>query len=153
MHLLSVRQNKEVLDLKRSGVVAILLAGSMLLMVLSVPVALANDKEISPAYLYTQKVTASLSIDANGQATCFGSIKASAQSDISMTITLYKKAGSTWTRVTSWNSSTSGNSLKLQKTYTVSSGTYKVVTSGSVTTSTGSEHVTETSSQRVYPAQ
>ncbi len=139
--------------MKHSRVVAILLAGILLLTMLSVPVALASEEMISPAYLYTRKVTASLSINANGQATCFGTIKASAQSDISMTITLYKKAGSTWTRVTSWSSSTSGNSLKLQKTYIVSSGTYKVVTSGSVTTSAGSEQVTETSSQRVYPAQ
>ncbi len=113
--------------------------------------ALACERTMSPAYLYTRKVTASLSIDVNGQATCYGLIKANAQSDISMTVTLYKKVGSTWTKITSWSNFTSGISLKLSKVYIVSQGTYKVVTSGSVTTSDGNkEQLTETSSQRVY---
>lgn len=137
--------------MNRFRVVSILLVGIMLSVMLNGSAALACERTVSPAYLYTRKVTASLSIDVNGQATCYGLIKANAQSDISMTVTLYKKVGSTWTKITSWSNFTSGISLKLSKVYIVSQGTYKVVTSGSVTTSDGNkEQLTETSSQRVY---
>ncbi len=140
--------------MKRSGMVVILLVGIALLMMSCLSVAMASDEAISPAYLYTRKVVASLSIDANGQASCFGSIKASSQSDIALTITLYRKVGSTWVRVTSWSKSATATSLRLNKAYTVSQGTYKLVTSGSVTTSEGNtENLTETSTQMTYPAE
>ena len=83
-----------------------------------------------------------------------GAIRANSQSDISLTVTLYKKSGSYWYKVASWSNSASAISLKIEKKYTVSQGTYKVVTHGSVTTSAGNtEQLSETSNQITYSAQ
>ncbi len=113
--------------------------------------AAERRSEISPAYSYTKKVSATLSISTEGIATCGGSVKAMASSRISLTMTLYKKAGNVWSKVTSWSTSGTGITLKLQKTYAVSKGTYKVAVAGTVTSSEGnSEHFSETSTQITY---
>lgn len=140
--------------MKRSGMLVALLVGIMLFMIPCISFASASESSVAPLYLYTKTVKATLTIDDNGQATCFGSIKANSQSDISLTVTLYKKSGTSWSKVASWSNSASDISLKLEKKYTVSQGTYKVVTSGSVTTSAGNtEQLSETSTQVTYSVQ
>lgn len=128
------------------------LVGVMLLTIFSSAFAAVKDDAVSPLYLYTRKVKASLSISGSGKAMCVGHIKANdMNNDISMTVTLYKKSGSSWTKVTSWSDSNSGQILEIEKTRQVSDGTYKVVVTGSVTNSEGrKESVRATSTEITY---
>ncbi|MCL2814920.1 MAG: hypothetical protein FWD23_10005 [Oscillospiraceae bacterium] len=81
-------------------------------------------------------------------ATCKGNIEALPGSTISGTLTLYKKNGSSWDYVTSWNKN-SASSLTINEKYTVSSaGTYRVMISGTVTRNGTSEFVSLTSSEK-----
>lgn len=140
--------------MKRSGMLVALLVGIMLFMIPFLASASSSESPVAPLYLYTKTVKATLTISENGQATCFGAIKANSQSDISLTVILYKKSGSSWYKVASWSNAASDISLKIEKKYTVSQGTYKVVTRGSVTTSAGNtEQLSETSNQITYSAQ
>ena len=83
---------------------AMVLVGIMLLTISGSAFAAVKDDTVSPLYLYTRKVKASLTISDSGKATCVGHIKANnMKSDISMTVTLYKKSGSSWTKVTGWS--------------------------------------------------
>ena len=85
---------------------AMVLVGIMLLTISGSAFAAVKDDTVSPLYLYTRKVKASLTISDSGKATCVGHIKANnMKSDISMTVTLYKKSGSSWTKVTGWRDS------------------------------------------------
>ena len=114
--------------------------------------AAVKDDKVDPLYLNTRRVSASLSIGDSGEAKCGGYVKANnAQSSIKMTITLYKKSGTRWSKVTSWSASDTALILEINKTKQVSEGTYKVVLTGSVTNSEGKkESVTETSSIITY---
>ena len=81
-------------------------------------------------------------------ATCKGDIDALPGSTISGTLTLYKKNGSSWNYVTSWNKN-SGALLSISEKYTVSSaGTYRVVLSGTVTRNGVVENVSKTSNEK-----
>ena len=67
------------------------LVGIMLLTISGSAFAAVKDDTVSPLYLYTRKVKASLTISDSGKATCVGHIKANnMKSDISMTVTSYK---------------------------------------------------------------
>ena len=131
---------------------AMVLVGVMLLTISVSAFAAVKDDTVSPLYLYTRKVRASLTIGDSGKAICVGSIRANdAQSSFSMTVTLYKKLGSSWVRVAGWSDSLSGQILEIEKTKQVTEGTYKVVTTGTVTNSEGKkEAVTTTSTEMTY---
>ena len=67
---------------------AMVLVGIMLLTISGSAFAAVKDDTVSPLYLYTRKVKASLTISDSGKATCVGHIKANnMKSDISMTVT------------------------------------------------------------------
>lgn len=131
---------------------SMVLVGVMLLAISSSAIAAVKDNMVSPLYLYTRKATAQLLISDSGKATCTGSIVAtSKESDISMTVTLYRKSGSTWAKVTAWSDSISSQALQIEKNRQVSEGTYKVVLTGTVTNSEGKkESVNSTSSETTY---
>lgn len=131
---------------------SVVLIGVMLLAISGSAIAAVKDDMISPLYLYTRKVTAHLSISDSGKATCSGSIVASSkESSISMTVTLYRKSGSTWTKVTAWSDSVSGQAMQIEKTRQVSEGTYKVVLTGTITNSEGKkESINSTSTEMTY---
>lgn len=101
--------------MKRSGMLVALLVGIMLFMIPFLASASSSESPVAPLYLYTKTVKATLTISENGQATCFGAIKANSQSDISLTVTLYKKSGSSWYKVASWSNAASDISLKIEK--------------------------------------
>lgn len=114
----------------------------------------ATEDEISPYYSYTQLVTAGLSIDSSGVAECDGGITVyDLDSHISLSVRLQRKEGSTWILVKKWSDSCTGyRSISINKTYTVSEGTYRVVASGVITASDGQvEAVSCTTSSRTYP--
>ncbi len=131
---------------------AMVLVGVMLFAIFGSAFAEIKGNTISPLYLYTRMVKASLSISDSGKATCVGYIKASnVKSDISMTVTLYKKSGTSWIKVTGWSDSNSGQILEIEKIRQVSEGTYKVVVTGTVTNSEGKkEEVKATSTEVTY---
>ena len=87
---------------------------------------------ITPFYTYTSNVSDSLTF--NGEkAICSGSIMPTGTYSASVTVTLYKKNGSSWTYVNSWSdSATGGNEAYASGSSTVGSGTYKVTASGNV---------------------
>ena len=93
----------------------VLLVWIMLFMIPCMSLASSGESTVAPAYLYTRNVKATLTISENGQATCLGAIRANSQSDISLTVTLYKKSGSYWYKVASWSNSASAISLKIEK--------------------------------------
>lgn len=131
---------------------AMVLVGVMLLTISGSAFAAVKDDAVSPLYLYTRKVRASLTIDDSGKAICVGSIRATdTKSDISMTVTLYKKSGSSWIKVAGWSDSLSGQILEIEKTRQVTEGTYKVVLTGTVTNPEGKkENVKTTSTEMTY---
>lgn len=139
--------------MKQSRILAVLMAVIMVWMSLCIPFAVADAGNISLFYMHIKRVNTTLTISGSGQATCTGIIATASQSEISMTLTLYKKSGNSWVKVTSWNSDQSGLYLKMQKSYSISQGTYKVVASGSVTTDGNTERFSTTSNQVTYPAQ
>lgn len=139
--------------MKKFGIrtLATILVVIMAFALLSAAFAATRDDVISPAYLYTQRIKASLSIS-SGKAVCSGYIRANdSESSISITVTLYKKSGTSWNKVTSWNASKKTQSMQVEKTKQVSQGTYKVVVTGSVTTVEGKkENVKATSVEVTY---
>lgn len=80
--------------------------------------------DITPFYEYAKNVTATLSIDSSGNATCQGRIipKESSYS-CSITVQLKRKSGSKWTTVATWSDSGKGLSgASAGGTRSVSSG-------------------------------
>lgn len=95
-------------------------------------VILKMPPEYSLLYSHTEEILASLSFSGN-IAKCNGAILPMADEDVSITVSLYKQNGSSWTLLDSWTSSATGGSRAyVRGTKTVSSGTYKVVTTGNV---------------------
>jgi len=116
--------------------------------------AAVRDEAITPFYMYTTKVSASLTIDENGTARCGGSIRVrSNDSSVSMSILLQKKVGSSWMAVKSWYVSSEGGKylVSLSDSHAVASGTYRVYVDGIVTDIDGnSEAVFAVSGERTY---
>lgn len=111
--------------------------------------------DIQPFYISTGNITATLSIDSNGNAACSGQVTAmSSSSKTSITVKLVKKSGSTWSEVKKWTSSGSGitgasagGSVKVAKGYT-----YRVEVTGKVYNSSGTllETTTKNSAEKAY---
>lgn len=127
--------------MKRIGAFVSLLLCLMLLAVTACATAvylqhnLEKDKsnmQITPYYLYTSDIAASLSFDGN-KANCYGSVSPIGNDSVSVTVTLYKKEGSKWSYVDSWSGNASGGATATASgSATVGKGTYKVVTAGNV---------------------
>lgn len=91
-----------------------------------------NDGELSLQYVKTQRITATLTLQ-NGVANCKGKLCPRDGQDCSITVTLYKKNGSSWNLVQSWSVNASGGAYAIvSKTCSVEPGTYKVVSVGLV---------------------
>ena len=138
--------------MKRFRWMAMFLVGVMLLAISSSAFAAVKDDTVSPLYLYTRKVTTSLSISDSGKATCSGYVRAnSSGSSISITITLYRQSGKSWSKVTGWSTSGTSLILDIEKNKQVTEGTYKVVLTGNVTSPEGKkEDIKATSTEMTY---
>lgn len=115
--------------------------------------AITKTDAVSTLYLYIQTVIATLEISGGGYATCCGKIKTrELESEISITVTLYRQSGKDWIRVDGWgNLKTGTNMLALQKRRSVEKGTYMVVVTGRVTPKEGNpESVRGTSNIITY---
>lgn len=106
---------------------------------------------IEPLYELTLVIKASCTVS-SGIASCYGYVKASAStSDVSLTVTLYRQSGESWDSVSSWSLKNQGRCGEIDENYSVGSGTYKVVVSGTVVDQNGrTETVSRTSSLAVY---
>lgn len=107
--------------------------------------------ESNPLFMYISDISPRLTIS-SGNAACSGKIYANNDnSNITMTVTLYKKSGSAWVRVTGWSDSVTGSDyLSISRNYSVNAGTYKVVVTGTVTVpEVGSENATASSAEVV----
>lgn len=83
-------------------------------------------------YEYTTMINAGLSFS-GGKALCDGVLDPSTNDSCSITVTLYKQNGSSWSKVTSWSGSASnGRAASAGGSISVSRGTYKVTSSGNV---------------------
>lgn len=115
--------------------------------------AVPDNTVVQPMYLYTSDIKATLNINGSGTASCVGKIKGwASDSNITMSVTLYKKSGTSWIYVTSWSDSATGvSSLSISESYTVEAGTYKVVVTGMVTDpGVGTENVSLSSLEIIY---
>lgn len=106
--------------------------------------ATINDEMITPMYTTIKTTRSSLSItEKTARATT--SIETKSKCNISITMKLQKKSGTSWTTVKTWEKSADNAiSLRLTKDYTVSSGTYRVRS----VVKAGSEQATITSTSK-----
>lgn len=99
-----------------------------------------NDDGISMRYVRIQQITATLTLQ-NGIASCKGKLSPLDGQYCSITVTLYRKNGNSWSQVQSWSVNASGGAYAIvSKTCSVRPGTYKVVSVGLVD---GEETTTE----------
>ena len=83
-------------------------------------------------YTHTQDIRAALTLK-NGIAHCHGSVAPIGNQDCTITVTLYKKNGSTWSKIKSWSGSAEdGWRAFVTESITISTGTYKVISVGNV---------------------
>ena len=131
------------------------------MILLATPIALAQpqvteraEEDIELFYSDASRVYTNLSIDASGNAKCSGTVTANEKTKkCSITVTLKKKSGSSWTSVCSWSGSGTGiTGASAGGTKKVSSGTYKVVVTGKIKDAKGNvlETVTKESKSKTY---
>ena len=95
---------------------------------------------ISIQYVNINDASSYLTISSDGDASIKGYVKKTSSGDnISLTVTLQRSSGGSWENVTSWSKTTTSPSASISKTYSVSSGTYRVKTAYSVTGDGGTE--------------
>ena len=107
---------------------------------------------IAPQYELTYKAQAVLSISSSGTATCTGKIIANeSTSRVNLTLKIYKKSGSAWNLVRSWNTLNNLGQASLSRTQSVTPGAYKVTVTGTVKTSAGqTERVSKSSPVKTF---
>lgn len=107
----------------------------------------ATDTGIVQPY-YTTISSAEADISNNsGVLTLDTKLVAKQKSNLSITMKLQKKSGTSWTTIKTWNASkSSAYSLSINETYTVSRGTYRIAS----TLSTGTETTTVYSATITY---
>ncbi len=115
------------------------------------PMALASESNpeqpITPYYERASDVQASLS-KSGASAKCAGFIRSMSATDkISLTMTLRKKSGGSWLYVDSWSDSGTYSVSLSKTTGGLSSGTYKLLVSGTVSGGGISEPVSKESGE------
>ena len=96
-------------------------------------IAFATDFDTpNPGIVEEEPYTIISSIDAsysqsNTTGTCYASMRAAGASSVSITMTLQKKSGGTYSNVKTWTASANGTSTSIRKTKAISSGsTYRL---------------------------
>lgn len=92
-----------------------------------------SEENDSPSrYILTDMITATLYFE-GGCAFCYGRVIPAGNQSTSITVTLYKRVGLTWTYIASWTASdTQGYGCQAGGSVAVGYGTYKVVSLGNV---------------------
>lgn len=118
--------------------VAILLTSMLIL----VPAEAANpsaSNDVSLCYIDIGLLTAALSIDGNGKASCDGFVRARTSTNkVYITMILQRSSGNSWEKVKSWSTSGTPSATLAKEWYVVSGYTYRVKVTASAYTSSGS---------------
>ena len=110
---------------------------------------------IAPFYSYTNNTSTTLSVSGSGTATALANINgySGTTTKVAITMTLQKKGGLlnlSWNDVTSWSQTFNSHSGTLSKTYSVSSGTYRVKAVYVAYSGSNSETITSYSGEVKY---
>ena len=103
-----------------------------------------SDDDISVCYLYTDKISGTLSIS-NKAATCKSTVRgiSGTTAKIVITLTLQKKNGSSWNKYSSWTKTfNSWYAIYSNSKESLSSGTYRVKTVAKVYNGSAYETIT-----------
>lgn len=139
--------------MKLKKMIAAIVVGVMAWMTVGTAMALVKDDVVSPMYAHTRRVETALLISESGYAECRGYVRSNKSDDsITMTLTLYQKAGNGWKRVAGWSNSVEGwMQLEIKKYRSLEKGTYQLILDAKVTTSEGeSETVSKVSNVVTY---
>ncbi|MDO4384527.1 MAG: hypothetical protein Q4E18_00870 [Clostridia bacterium] len=139
--------------MKLKKMIAAIVVGVMAWMTVGTAMALVKDGVVSPMYAHTRRVETALVISESGYAECRGYVRSNKSDDsITMTLTLYQKAGKGWKRVAGWSDSIEGwMQLEIKKYRSLEKGTYQLILDAKVTTSEGeSETVSKVSNAVTY---
>ncbi len=139
--------------MKLKKMIMAIVVGVMAWMTVGAAMALVRDGVISPMYAHTRRVETSLSISESGYAECRGYVRSNKSDDsITMTLTLYQKAGNGWKRIDGWSDSVEDwMQLEIKKYRSLEKGTYQLILDAKVTTSEGeSETVSKVSNAVTY---
>ena len=135
--------------MKLKKMIAAIVVGVMAWMTVGTAMALVKEGVVSPMYAHTRRVV----ISESGYAECRGYVRSNKSDDsITMTLTLYQKAGKGWKRVAGWSDSIEGwMQLEIKKYRSLEKGTYQLILDAKVTTSEGeSETVSKVSNAVTY---
>ena len=139
--------------MKLKKMIAAIVVGVMAWMTVGTAMALVKEGVVSPMYAHTRRVETALVISKSGYAECRGYVRSNKSDDsITMTLTLYQKAGKGWKRVAGWSDSIEGwMQLEIKKYRSLEKGTYQLILDAKVTTSEGeSETVSKVSNAVTY---
>ena len=139
--------------MKLKKMIAAIVVGVMAWMTVGTAMALVKEGVVSPMYAHTRRVETALVISESGYAECRGYVRSNKSDDsITMTLTLYQKAGKGWKRVAGWSDSIEGwMQLAIKKYRSLEKGTYQLILDAKVTTSEGeSETVSKVSNAVTY---
>ena len=139
--------------MKLKKLIAAIVVGVMAWMTVGTAMALVKEGVVSPMYAHTRRVETALVISESGYAECRGYVRSNKSDDsITMTLTLYQKAGKGWKRVAGWSDSIEGwMQLEIKKYRSLEKGTYQLILDAKVTTSEGeSETVSKVSNAVTY---
>ncbi len=139
--------------MKLKKMIAAIVVGVMAWMTVGTAMALVKEGVVSPMYAHTRRVETALVISESGYAECRGYVRSNKSDDsITMTLTLYQKAGKGWKRVAGWSDSIEGwMQLEIKKYRSLEKGTYQLILDAKVTTSEGeSETVSKVSNAVTY---
>ena len=158
MHLIYGDQKKQICTkgsktMKLKKMIAAIVVGVMAWMAVGTAMALVKEGVVSPMYAHTRRVETALVISESGYAECRGYVRSNKSDDsITMTLTLYQKAGKGWKRVAGWSDSIEGwMQLEIKKYRSLEKGTYQLILDAKVTTSEGeSETVSKVSNAVTY---
>lgn len=139
--------------MKLKKMIAAIVVGVMAWMTVGTAMALVKEGVVSPMYAHTRRVETALVISESGYAECRGYVRSNKSDEsITMTLTLYQKAGKGWKRVAGWSDSIEGwMQLEIKKYRSLEKGTYQLILDAKVTTSEGeSETVSKVSNAVTY---
>lgn len=139
--------------MKLKKMIAAIVVGVMAWMTVGTAMALVKEGVVSPMYAHTRRVETALVISESGYAECRGYVRSNKSDDsITMTLTLYQKAGKGWKRVAGWSDSIEcWMQLEIKKYRSLEKGTYQLILDAKVTTSEGeSETVSKVSNAVTY---
>ena len=115
----------------------------LIISILPVVPAMASNQpsgtDISPYNIDIEMLSASLSIDGNGKASCDGFVRARTSTNkVYMTMTLQRSSGNSWEEVKGWSTSGTPSATLAKEWYVVTGYTYRVKVTASAYTSSGS---------------